>query len=71
MKRSEMRDVIENTIIDNNGYGWSVIYDSILEAIEEAGMLPPNDGKKRYIKPSSVPCVVQALKCHQWEDENE
>ena len=35
------------------------------------GMLPPNDGKKRYIKKSSVPCVINARNCHQWEAEDE
>ena len=45
--------------------------EAVLIVFEELGMLPPNDGKKRYIKKSSVPCVINARNCHQWGEEDE
>jgi len=44
--------------------------ENILIDLENAGLLPPNDGKKRAIKSESVQCVLNAMKCHKWEDEN-
>lgn len=45
MKRSEMIAILEDSLVDNHKYcsvlGSSFCYDSILKALEEAGMLPP------------------------------
>ena len=72
MKRSEMVNLIQNYTREFNGECWDSDFEEcILKVIEEAGMLPPNDGKKRYIKKSSVPCVINARNCHQWEAEDE
>lgn len=77
MKRSDMLDMIARTLkdirmenyYDEKGSEWCA--NLILMEIEEKGMLPPNDGKKRAIKKTSVPCVVNAIKCYQWESEDE
>tara|TARA_R110000782_G_scaffold224131_1_gene311025 strand:- start:77 stop:286 length:210 start_codon:yes stop_codon:yes gene_type:complete len=67
MKKSEAIEKLSEIVCDEN----KTTVD-VMDFIEEVlGMTPPNDGKKRYIKPSSVPCVVEALKCHQWEEEDE
>lgn len=41
----------------------------ILDAQLKAGMLAPNDGKKRAIKRESAPCVMNALNCFVFEEE--
>jgi len=67
MKRSEAIEKLSELVCDEN----KTTVD-IMDFIENVlGMLPPNDGKNRYIKPSSVPCVFRAFKCHQWEPEDE
>lgn len=79
MKRSEVILKIEERIYCEIGPiigGEDVKYSvyntaiSILDLIEELGMLPPNNNKKRAIKKESVPCVINAMKCHVWEPED-
>lgn len=77
MKRSEIIRVIQLEAQKRLGSGFGIgemsrkFAEVVLDKIESKGMLPPNDGKKRYIKASSAPCVMQAFKCHQWEEESE
>ena len=73
MKRSEILDIIEDRIAyfhyeHDDSY---IRAEKILEDLEKAGMLPPNNNKKRAIKESSVPCVINAMKCHEWEPEDD
>lgn len=83
MKRSQMKLRIRNKLIKQKhlfetyrkgDYSFKLLVDNlcsrILTEIEKSGMLPPNDGKKRAIKETSVECVINAMKCHEWEDED-
>lgn len=73
MERDEMLELMRDAFRGSQSLCKSDLsmFGYVLDKMEDAGMLPPNDGKKRYIKPSSVPCVVEALKCHAWEVEDE
>jgi len=71
MKRSDIVKLMISTYMDNNLYCLRTRFEMVMDAILEAGMLPPNDGKTRAIKKSSVPCVINVLNCHSWEPETE
>jgi hypothetical protein len=72
MKRSDMlRKALEERGHEevNSMYCIEDIYEEALDIFEYLGMSPPNDGKKRAIKKSSVPCVINAMNCLTWGEE--
>lgn len=76
MKRSEMIEIIEAELYciqapRKNSQGFlKSIANSILDRIEEEGMLPSNNFKKVYIKRDFVPDLMRVMNCHTWEPED-
>lgn len=64
MKRSEMIELIIEVLLDKQCFWPDTQAKHILEAIEEAGMLPP-------INPTLKASTIAAGEANEWEPENE
>lgn len=70
MKRSEMLNVLLGSIYENIGCydGLGLVtddYAKILDDLEKAGMLPPDNGKEAY------DLMDYRSKCLKWDKEHE